>query len=196
MTNRVANIFDEWQISPEELTDLIQRQPSLRSMLIGHVGRFQLKRLLSRHVTSIEEQDNHNRERRGSITVRYRNKRISIRSCTVQSNSIRKRDNITKASFQCDGSDRRPVKVGSETVETTCVLSTDFDVVGVSLYPICKRWEFAFAATKDMNKTKSKTIPVAQRGLFLATQHPISYPVEAPYTTDFIKLFERVSNAL
>lgn len=182
----------ELQLSEEELAEMLKAQPSLRAALVGHTARLKLKKLLTSSVAHIDQQDDHDRTRRGSITVHYKKQPIAIRSCSLQTNSIK--NGI--ASFQCDGSDKRKVELpNGKWVETTCVLVGSFDIVAVALFAATGEWEFAFAPANSLRTMENNTrcrLPQHARSHLLATAHKITIPIRPPFTEDYVSLFDSV----
>lgn len=183
----------ELDISNAELNEMINAQPSLRAVLLGHSARLKLKRLMSSYATKVDEQDDHNRARRGSITVHYRGCEIAVRCCSVQSGSIH---HDRPASFQCDASDKRPIELpNGNVVSTTCVLTNSFDIAAVSLFALTKKWDFAFIPSSKMRTLGSSSrskLSAIDRGWLLATTHRIPFPIADPYTCNYTSLFDEI----
>jgi hypothetical protein len=131
-------ILDRWSISPNELTKLVDTSPSLRGMLFGYVAEYKFEKLWLSHpdVSYAMKPDDHNRQRKGDRVIIYKGKEFIIEVKSLQTNSIRKReDGNWSGMAQCDGSDRRIVKFkdGSE-LNTTCLLCGEFDLLAINCF--------------------------------------------------------------
>jgi hypothetical protein len=60
-------ILDRWQLSPQQLTEIIDQNPSLRGMLVGYVAEMKVREIWfsSPRVESARKPDDHDRKEKG-----------------------------------------------------------------------------------------------------------------------------------
>ena len=190
------SILMRWQLTEQELTEIIQQNPSMRGLMMGYIAEYKLMKM---HFSdpcfeNVHKADDHDRSRKGDLTVTYKGKQFKIECKSLQTNSIRKTDTGYQGKFQCDASDRRRIKIGSRSVETTCLLIGEFDIVAVNLFSFEEKWRFGFALNDDLPRsTFQKYSPAIRRNL-LATLMPVYWPLQTPYIESPIPLLERLLN--
>lgn len=184
------SILDYWQISEEELTLIINQNPSLRGFLFGYVGEYKLHQLFraNPNVTSIFKPDDHSRVEgeKSDLILTFRGRQFSVEVKSIQTNSIRQisNDNLI-GKVQVDASDRRPLRLHDGSIlETTCLRRGDFDILAVNLFQFHERWEFAFALNRDLPSSRSPKYTLEQRSQLLATSIEISSPLRMPFVND------------
>jgi hypothetical protein len=191
----IKRLFEEWNITPEELAEIVVERPSLRGIIEGYIAERKLMELLSRNsmVKLIGKYDNHDRRKRGDMFVVYKGETIGIEVKSLQTGSIRRVGSTWYGKFQCDASDSRKVKLPTgEEIITTCRLVNDFDVVAVSLFGFFRKWEFAFALSEELPRTTYRGYKPEQRKYLLATTIEITYPLRSPFTSDPFILFDKI----
>jgi hypothetical protein len=95
--------------------------------------------------------------------------------------------------FQCDASDKRPVKLdGNLTVNTTLLKVNEFDIVAAGIFSFRDKWEFGFALNEDLPKTKDSSLPPEAREQLIASLVKITYPLQPPFESDPFKLLDRL----
>lgn len=71
-----ATILDRWDMTPEELTKLVEDNPSLRGMILGYLAELKLEKLWlsGDDVSEVTKYDDHDRKKkdRHSTTSRSR----------------------------------------------------------------------------------------------------------------------------
>jgi hypothetical protein len=137
-------ILERREITPEELTDLVDHNPSLRGIVLGYVAELHLiKRLLSASddIKDSGKKDNHNRAYKGDRLIVFRGHSIKVESKSLQTNSIRQEtapDTGKKywvGKCQVDASDRRKVTFpDASKLETTCLRRGEFDLLAVNCF--------------------------------------------------------------
>jgi len=185
-------LLDSWDLSYDEINELLTDNPSLRSFLSGYAAELKCRNLWfdpsTYPVTDVMKYDDHDRTKKGDIALTYKGERFTVEIKSLQTNSIRA-DKFGErvASFQCDASDRRPVRFPDGTaVETTCLLVGEFDLLAVNLFGFYGKWIFAFAKNDDLPRVSgkrgaSKNYSHVQLNSLLATLMPMSDPPIAPY---------------
>lgn len=190
-----GTILDRWRVSAQELTEVIDQNPSLRGMMLGYVAEMKVRQMwfLPPRVDSSRKPDDHDRAVKCDLLVTYRGEPFKVEVKSVQTNSIRRSDGRTTARFQCDASDRREVILpNGKPVNTTCLLIDEFDIVAVNLYALNDRWEFAFARNRDLPRTTHKSYTAYQRKNLLASLVPIGLPLESPFSNEPFSLLDGI----
>ncbi|GIK66738.1 MAG: hypothetical protein BroJett018_45320 [Chloroflexota bacterium] len=194
-----SSILERWKLTEQELTIIIEENPSLRGFMLGYVGEYKLRALLMANptVTSLEKPDDHDR-RKGSkndLIVTYKGYSFSVEVKSLQTNSIKKHpsDETLTGLAQVDASDRRTVTLSDGSkLGTTCLLAGDFDLLAINLFQFRQEWDFAFILNRDLPRSNSKKYTLFQRGELLATSIKITWPIEAPYELNPFDLFDRL----
>jgi hypothetical protein len=200
---RRMGLLDDWDLSFDEINELLTDNPSLRSFLSGYAAELKCRKLWfdsERHpVTDVMKYDDHDRTKKGDIAFGYKGERFTVEVKSLQSNSIRTNNHGRRlANFQCDASDRRPVRFhDGTTVETTCLLVGEFDLLAVNLFGFYREWTFAFAKNADLPRVSgrwgaSKSYSRLQLDNLLATRMPMADPPVAPYRMEPWSLLDQL----
>lgn len=200
---KTLTILRRWGITAQELTELVEHNPSLRGIMLGYVAEFQLmKRLLaaSAEIQDMGKGDNHDRTRKGDRTIAFRGRSIRVESKSLQTASIcRMTDPETGNTFwagkaQVDASDRRTVKFpDGSTLETTCLLCGEFDLLAVNCFAFEERWEFAFARNADLPRSRFAAYTDYQRRHLLASLVEVTWPPRPPFYSDSLPVLEAIA---
>lgn len=190
------SILQRWNLTERELTEIIRQNPSMRGLMLGYIAEYKLRKM---HFTeplfeNVHKADDHDRSRKGDLIVTYKGKDFTIECKSLQTNSIRTTEAGFSGKYQCDASDRRKIKVGSKTVETTCLLIGEFDIIAVNLFSFEEKWRFAFALNDDLPRSSFQKYPPAIRRKLLATLMPVSWPLHPPYIASPIPLLDHLLN--
>jgi len=191
----MTTIFERWGLTAEELSEVIDSNPSLRGFMIGYVGEFKLWRMLlaDKRISQAHKYDDHDRMHKNDVAVSYKGHEFTFEVKSLQTNSIRKVEEVYSGDFQCDASDRRPVRLpNGQTIETTCLLVGGFDIVAVNLFAFRQKWDFAYALNRDLPRSKSNKYTPKQRKYLLATSVNITWPLQAPFVTDPFLLLDKL----
>ena len=183
--------LEEWQLSFDEINELLTSNPSLRSFVAGYAAEMKCRRMWfspeDGRVTNVIKYDDHDRTKKGDIAFDYRGEHFTVEVKSLQTNSIKEAGGRkVTATFQCDASDKRPVEFpdGSK-VETTCLLVGEFDLLAVNLFGFYGEWVFAFAKNGDLPRVtgrgKAATYTQEQRDRLLASSMRMTNPPMAPY---------------
>ena len=105
----MKTILDRWQISAEELTKIVDENPSLRGFIFGYVSEYKARTFFdgNSEITGLKKYDDHDRSSKGDISFQYKGREFKIEAKSLQTNSVYQEDGIWKGKFQCDASDRR-----------------------------------------------------------------------------------------
>lgn len=187
------SILDRWSITCDELTQLVDENPSLRGIMLGYVAEHKFREIIEKHphISSTKKYDDHDRSRKNDRVIVYNGEEFSVEIKSLQTNLIKKDGTIWRGRAQVDGSDRRVVKFpdGSE-LNTTLLLRGQFDILAVNCFAFQKEWRFAFALNRDLPKSTFKKYTQAQRDQLIASLVPVSWPPEYPFVTDPFPLVE------
>ena len=189
-------ILQRWRITPEELTAVVDGNPSLRGMMLGYVAEMKLSALLlsDGRITAIRKPDDHDRRKKGDLVVTYRNRACKIESKSLQTNSIRRLDKDRFAGqVQCDASDSRTVALpNGRRLQTTCLLVGEFDILAANLFAFEEKWHFTFALNRDLPRSSFREYTKYQRSNLLASLVPVTWPPEPPFVSDPFALLDRL----
>jgi len=185
----------EWGVTLEEIDGIVTARPSLRGMLFGYVNEYKLAQIWfsDQRFTELKKYDNHDRLHKGDISFHYRGFEISVESKGLQTNSVREVPGGYIGRFQCDASDRRPITLpNGESLETTCLLVGQFDLIAVGLFEFGKQWRFAFAKNKDLPRSAARKYTPEQRQYLLAGTMDITWPLKAPFELEPFRLLDEI----
>lgn len=172
-------IFDKWSTTPEELSAVIEANPSLQGMILGYLAEHKLKQYLGGLGF---KPDDHDRTQKGDLVYPYKGRSFLFECKSVQRNSVKIKDGKCYGTVQCDASDCRTITLpNGEVVKTTCLLGGEFDILAVSLYNFHGRWEFAFAKNSDLPKSTSKKYTPEQKQYLLSSSIKLSPELAHPF---------------
>ena len=192
------DILERWEISSEDLTTIIDENPSLRGFIFGYVSEYKVRNFFYGHpnVENLKKYDDHDRTSKGDISLLYRGREFKIESKSLQTNLVAQdEDGNWIGKFQCDASDRREIKLpNGHIVNTTCLAVGEFDIVAVSLFAFGGQWRFAFAKNSDLPhpSSRSKSIPEEDRQYLIKSLIDITWPLKKPFTTDVYSLMDEI----
>lgn len=189
------SILDRWDFSLDELTRLVDSNPSLRGMLFGYVAEDKLRKqwFSCEAITHAIKYDDHDRQRKGDLVVTYKDQNFVIECKSLQTDSIEVVNGVWQGKTQCDGSDRRAVTLSNGSKVTTTLLPVgEFDILAVNCFSFGNKWRFAFAKNSDLPKTKSRKYTERQRDELLASLIPVSWPPKPPFYDNPYKLMDEL----
>jgi hypothetical protein len=188
------SILKKWQITEAELTDIISRNPSMRGLMLGYIAEYKLQKMhfAARCFGDVRKKDDHDRRHKGDLVITYKGKEFKVECKSLQTNSVHRTEHGFEGKYQCDASDRRRITIGRKSVETTCLLVGDFDIIAVNLFAFENEWRFAFALNDDLPRSRYAKYPPAIQRQLLATLMPIAWPLRPPYIESPIPLLERL----
>ena len=190
-------ILEEWGITPEQLTDLLDENPSLRGMLLGYVAELKLKERIVTfpEVSSITKFDDHDRKKKGDLYILYKNRAFNLESKSLQTSSIKYEEENSRWSgkAQVDASDRRIITLpdGSK-LETTLLLRGEFEILAVNCYAFNKEWDFVFARNQDLPCSTYSRYTQVQRENLIASLITVTWPPEPPFYSDIRYLLNKM----
>ncbi len=197
-TRSKESILKKWALTESELTEIINENPSMRGLMLGYIAEYKLRKMFfsDPKFTNVPKDDDHDRSRKGDLRITFKSREFKIECKSLQTNSVRKVGNVFHGKYQCDASDRRKVTFSDgSTIETTCLLVGEFDVIAVNLFSFGERWRFAFALNHDLPRSRYPKYSDLQKNELLSSIMPITWPLSDPYVGDPTILFDRLINA-
>ncbi|MBQ0727091.1 MAG: hypothetical protein KBT77_07070 [Thalassolituus oleivorans] len=191
------SILKQWDITEEQLTEMLDANPSLRGMVLGYAAETKLKEIITLfpEVTYTTKFDDHNRKKKGDLYVVYHGKAFDIESKSLQSNMV-KYDEINKewiGKAQVDASDRREVTLpNGERLNTTLLLRNEFDVLAVNCFAFEDQWRFVFARNRDLPYSSYKKYSEEARKSLIASLITVTWPPKPPFYTDLRQLLNEM----
>ncbi len=177
-------ILDRWDITAEELTQVVDQNPSLRGMVMGYLAELKLEKLwLSPDkVTEVIKHDDHDRKKKGDRVVIYKEREFILESKSLQTATIQRTKQGWTGKAQVDASDRREVTLpNGSKVTTTCLLKGEFHILAVNTFSFENKWRFAFAKNSDLPLSKYSKYTPYQRKHLLATMVSVTWPPKPPF---------------
>ena len=190
----MSTIFEIWDVTREELSEVILNNGSLRGIVFGYVAEIKLRKLLASHadVTSHVKDDDHDRSKKGDLRVVYKGHEFKIESKSLQTARNKSLPDGTFAGFsQVDASDRRTVTLPDDSqLQTTNLLVEEFDILSVNCFTFCNQWNFAFARNRDLPRSAYRNYSETQREHLLATTVNVMWPPTGIFTNDIFALMD------
>lgn len=179
---------------PELLVELLRDRPSVRGMVYGFLAEIKFAQWLADNgiPQELHVVDDDHAKTKADRTIPYNGRRYTIQVKSMQTNSIRSPSpGRFSARIQCDGSDRRRVKLpNGHTLETTNYVAGEFMLLATTLHPFERKWDFAFRLNSTLPRTTSRKYEPADREFLLKTMVDITWPLQEPWTTDLFSLLD------
>ncbi len=188
-------ILDRWDMTPEELTKLVEDNPSLRGMILGYLAELKLEKLWlsGDSVSEVIKHDDHNKKKKGDRVIRYKGQEFIFESKSLQSAMIEKTQEGWKGKAQVDASDRREVVLPDNSrVTTTCLLKGEFDILAVNVFAFGEKWRFVFAKNSDLPTSSYRKYSPYQRQHLLATLVTVHWPPRPPFRDEPFTLMNEI----
>ncbi len=189
------DILERWALTPGELAEIIESNPSMRGLLLGYVAEYKVRKIWfsDERVSHSRKYDDHDRSRPSDLAITYQGAEINIEVKSLQTATVKVADGIYSGKFQCDASDRRRVHLpNGESLETTCLLVGQFDLLAVNLFAFREEWCFAFARNKDLPRSRYRRYTPEQRQYLLATLVDVTWPVQPPFEAEPFRLLDEI----
>ena len=190
------SIFELWEITEQQLSELVTQNPSLRGIILGYIAekKFHDMFLNNPEISDINKDDDHDRSRKGDRRITYKGHTLIIEVKSLQTKTVEKIDkNNWVGKAQVDGSDKRTIKFkdGSE-LHTTLLKKGEFDLLAVNCFAFGQEWRFAFAKNRDLPCSNFKKYTEEQRKQLIASLIPVQWPPQPPFTMDFIQILDEI----
>lgn len=189
------SILTRWDITIEELTRVVDDNPSLRGMVLGYLAEQKLESLWlsSPEIEAIGKHDDHDRRRKGDRVIRYRGGEFVFESKSLQTSTVKATDDGWFGRTQVDASDRRTIRLPSgDMVVTTCLLRGEFDILAVNLFAFENQWRFVFAKNADLPGSRHRGYTEYERQHLLATMVPVHWPPRPPFRREPFTLMNEI----
>jgi len=189
-------VLERWQVTSDELDEMISRSPSLRGLIFGYVSEHKLRKLWfsDKRVSNLHKSDNHDRARKGDLTFNYKGVEITVEVKSLQNALHTRSRRHVQGKFQCDASDRRQVELpDGHRIETTCLVVGEFDLLAVNLFEFRQEWQFAFARNKDLPAPASASTPRSSGEQLLATLIDVTWPLKPPFEPEPFRLLDEIA---
>lgn len=84
-------VLEEWDIDEEYFTDVVRDNPSLRGMILGYIAERKLKDIFisSGKTSNHRKEDDHDRTKKGDLTLDYKGHEIVLEVKSLQTNQIK-----------------------------------------------------------------------------------------------------------
>ncbi len=189
------SILERWDITPEELTELVDNNPSLRGMIIGYLAEFKLEKLWlsGENISNVTKHDDHDRKKKGDRVIEYKGKEFIFESKSLQTKMIKRTEEGWAGKAQVDASDRREVMLpdGSK-VTTTCLVKGEFDILAVNIFAFEEKWRFVFAKNSDLPTSTYRQYSEYHRQHLLATLVTVHWPPKPPFRVEPFTLMNEI----
>lgn len=189
-------ILSRWGITEEELTELVDQNPSLRGMMLGYVAekKFHDEFLNHPDISEKSKDDDHNRKSKGDRRIVYKGKTLIIEVKSLQTATVKRLgDDEWEGKTQVDGSDRRIIKFPDNSeLNTTLLLKGEFDLLAVNCFAFGDKWRFIFAKNKDLPSSNFKKYTEEQRKQLIASLVPVTFPPKFPFSDNPFALLDEL----
>ena len=189
------NLLARWDVTLEELTRVVDENPSLRGMLLGYLAELKLETmwLSSDNIDEVSKPDDHDRSRKGDRVIRYRGEEFVFESKSLQTATVKATTSGWIGKAQVDASDRRTVALpdGSE-VATTCLLRNEFDILAINVFAFENDWRFVFAKNTDLPGSMFRKYSEYERAHLLATLVEVTLPPKPPFREEPFTLMNEI----
>ena len=185
-----------WNITANELSEIVSENPSIRGLMFGFVAEFKLKKewLLRPGITNLVRPRSHDRKQKCDFAFDYRGRNIRVEVKCLDTPKVRCSDGVYEGIFQCNasGTTAVPLPDGSSVV-TNCLAVGGFDVLAVCLFAFGHTWRFAFALNKNLPRTTWKKYTPYQQRHLLKSAMKISWPLQPPFGADLFAVLDRLT---
>lgn len=188
-------ILDRWQITAEELTEIVDKNPSMRGNMFGYIAEMKLRQMWfsSEKITNSFKYDDHDRKKKGDLVITYKDHSFIIESKSLQTNSIKQVGDKFNGTAQCDASDRRIIELpDGSSVNTTCLLVGEFDLLAINIFAFTGEWKFLFSKNSELPRSRYKKYTESQRTHLLASLVPVIYPSQHPLYDEPFTLLDEI----
>ena len=188
-------ILDRWDMTPEELTELVENNPSLRGMILGYLAELKLEKfwLSGDDVSEVTKHDDHDRKKKGDRVIRYKGQEVIFESKSLQSAMIEKTEEGWIGKAQVDASDRREIVLPDNSrITTTCLQKGEFDILAVNVFAFEEKWRFVFAKNSDLPTSSYRNYTPYQRQHLLATLVTVHWPPRPPFSDEPFTLMNEI----
>lgn len=197
MMTKQKSILKRWGITEQELTELVDQNPSLRGIFLGYVAekKFHDAFLNDPNITDAAKDDDHDRKRKGDRRIIYKGESFIIEVKSLQTNLVKNLGGGDKwlGKSQVDASDSREVTFPDKSkLKTTCLLRGEFDLLAVNCFAFGEKWRFAFALNDELPQNTYIKYSAYQRKYLLPTLITIDWPLQKPFSDNPFELLDKL----
>lgn len=191
-------LLERWQLTPQELTIIVDENPSLRGFMLGYIAEYKLRSILlsGADAQGLEKPDDHARGKgkKNDMILTYRGKTFSFEVKSLQTNSIKTlEDGTLFGKSQVDASDSREVTLpNGDELKTTCLVVGGFDILAINLFQFREQWDFAFVLNRDLPRSSWRKYTEEQQKYLLATLVPVTWPLANPFELNPFDLMDKL----
>jgi hypothetical protein len=189
------NILEEWDITLQEFTQLVRENPSLRGPLMGYISEFKLNHiwLSSVEISESSKPDDHDRKKKGDRVVTYKGHRFILEAKSLQTNMVKKIGDTFVGKSQCDASDKRKVVLpNGHEVNTTLLVTGEFDILAVNIFAFENKWRFVFAKNEDLPTSTFRGYEPEDAKYLIASLIPVTWPSKPPFRDEPFSLMKEI----
>jgi len=189
------DLLTAWGITPEELSEIVAENPSMRGLMFGFVAEYKLKKewLLRPGIMNLVRPRSHDRTQKCDFRFDYRGISVRTEVKCLDTPKVKFRDGIYEGTFQCNASDTTQVTLpNGKTVTTNCLLVGGFDLLAVCLFAFGQTWRFAFALNQDLPRTTWRGYSEDQQKCLLKSAMKIQWPLQPPFAAEPFGLLDRL----
>jgi hypothetical protein len=185
--------LDRLEVTWDELNEIVEANPSLRGIVVGYLAEKKLGDIWFPNLTHVKY-DDHQRLKKGDRWMVHKGHEVSIEVKSLQTNYVRQiGEDEWQGRFQCDAGDRRSVLLpNGESLETTCLVVGQFDLLAINLFEFGQKWRFAFVKNSELPRSKGRTYTAEQRQYWLQTTPPITWPLKPPFRDEPFGLLDEI----
>jgi transcriptional regulator with XRE-family HTH domain len=190
-------IMDIWKLTAEELTVLLQENPSLRGMLFDYIAELKLREMISAvpGIKALKKFDDHDRKKKGDLHIVYHDRAFSVEAKSLHTNQIRfaSERQVWSGKAQVDASDSRIVILpGGKPLKTTLLLRGEFDILAVNCYEFSKNWQFQFARNQDLPYSSYRKYSSEEQKALISSLISVTWPPQKPFRADLKSLLDEM----
>lgn len=193
--SKFRNYLEEWDLSLEEINEIVGENPPVLSTLSGFVAEYKLRKhwLLDERVSGLIRARSHDRKNKWDFGFNYRETPFTLEVKSLDVPRVRHSEGVFTATFQCNASDSRKIQLpNGRSVVTNCLCVGEFDILAVSLFAFENSWRFAFAKNEDLPRsTWSKYKPPIRKYLLKSSMH-MTWPLSPPFHADLFQLLDAI----
>ena len=189
----IPDLLQSWNITAEELSEIVGENPSMRGLMFGFVAEYKLKKewLQRPGITNLFRPRSHDRKQKCDFTFDYHETNVKVEVKCLDTPKVRLKNELYEGTFQCNASDTTEVVLpNGRKVTTNCLVVDGFDILAVCLFAFGNTWRFAFARNRDLPRTTWHGYTPVQQKYLLKSAMKISWPLQAPYTADLFGLLD------
>jgi hypothetical protein len=188
-------VFKKWGFTMQEVSDLVEANPSMKGLIAGYLAEVQLRRMFFSDARTeyLGKHDDHDRINKGDLRILYKGREFNYESKSLNGKNFKFYDGKWHGRANVDGSDSIIKELPSgKKVKTVLLPYGTFDIVAVNLFAFEDAWHFIFARNKDLPSCKHKDLTDEERKYFLMSMIPVTWPPTPPWTDDPYPLMDEI----